>query len=373
MSRKLRVLFGISVTVLVLIAAGAIAASISVPYYAITPGTGMNVASLIAVPRTYAHSHRGSVLLTDVDLAQLSAIEYPIFALDHNAQIVPASEINGSGSATQYDDEGVIDMVNAQQAATVVALHELGYAVHAVPSGVVVYAFEEKSVSSEALAIGDVIVAINGVTTTTLSSLEDAVHAVSPGKVAVVHYHGLSKSKVSSVAIHVGVEHVLGTGESAQVVCLSASSHSTLHEVEEDGQETPCLGIGVEQEYRNVGMPFSVSIDSDGIIGPSAGLAFTLGLIEKLDPGDLAGGMRIAATGTMSINGVVGDVGGVAQKTVAVRDAGASVFFVPPQEEAVAKAHAGAHLKVLAVDDISQAISDLVRLGGTFSKVGATS
>jgi PDZ domain-containing protein len=129
----------------------------------------------------------------------------------------------------------------------------------------------------------------------------------------------------------------------------------------------------VEQEYRNVGLPYSVAIDSDGIIGPSAGLAFTLGLIEKLDPSDLTGGKRIAATGTMSIDGAVGDVGGVAQKTIAVRDAGASVFFVPIQEEAVAKAHAGPHLKILAVDDISEAIRDLKRLGGTLSEVRATS
>ncbi len=99
-----------------------------------------------------------------------------------------------------------------------------------------------------------------------------------------------------------------------------------------------------------------VDLSSEGIVGPSAGLAFTLGLMEELDPADLTGGRKVAATGTMSIDGSVGDVGGVAQKTIAVRGAGASVFFVPPQEYTVAKAHAGSRLKVYAVSTIGQAV-----------------
>ena len=96
------------------------------------------------------------------------------------------------------------------------------------------------------------------------------------------------------------------------------------------GKPTSCIGLYLEQIYRTrLGRHLPVSIDSAGIIGPSAGLAFTLGLLEKLDPADLTGGKRIAATGTMAINGAVGDVGGVAQKTVAVRDAGAVLFLVP--------------------------------------------
>jgi len=51
--------------------------------------------------------------------------------------------------------------------------------------------------------------------------------------------------------------------------------------------------------------------------------------MQELDPADLTGGQKVAATGTMSMDGTVGDVGGVAQKTIAVRAAGASVFFVP--------------------------------------------
>jgi PDZ domain-containing protein len=90
--------------------------------------------------------------------------------------------------------------------------------------------------------------------------------------------------------------------------------------------------------------------------------------MQELDPANLTGGRKIAATGTMSIDGTVGDVGGVAQKTIAVRGAGASVFLVPPQEYAVAKAHAGGHLKVYAVSTIGQAVHILESLGGRISK-----
>jgi PDZ domain-containing protein len=118
-------------------------------------------------------------------------------------------------------------------------------------------------------------------------------------------------------------------------------------------------------------LPVKVDLSSEGIVGPSAGLAFTLGLMQELDPADLTGGRKVAATGTMSMDGTVGDVGGVAQKTIAVRAAGANVFFVPPQEYSVAKAHAGPHLKVYAVRTIAQAIRVLESLGGRLVRTTA--
>jgi PDZ domain-containing protein len=139
---------------------------------------------------------------------------------------------------------------------------------------------------------------------------------------------------------------------------------TTLPSLQVGGHAAGCLGFQPDQLYATKGAPFPVTIDSDGIVGPSAGLAFTLGLIEKLDTADLTAGHKIAATGTMSVDGMVGDVGGVAQKTVAVRNAGATVFFVPPQEYKVALAHAGSSLHVYAVTSARQAVADLEKLGG---------
>jgi len=90
----------------------------------------------------------------------------------------------------------------------------------------------------------------------------------------------------------------------------------------------------------------------------------TLTLIDQLSSGSLSGGRTVAATGTISPDGKVGDVGGVAEKTIAVERAGASVFIVPSSEVATARGAADASLHVEGVDTLAQALADLRRLGG---------
>ena len=116
--------------------------------------------------------------------------------------------------------------------------------------------------------------------------------------------------------------------------------------------------------------PIKVSIDSRGIGGPSAGLAFTLAIIDELRPGELTGGQKVAVTGTIDLDGRVGDVGGVVQKTAAVRAAGAKYFLVPPGEYNDAKAHAGKHLKVIKVATLDEALQALGALGGDVKDIG---
>jgi PDZ domain-containing protein len=209
------------------------------------------------------------------------------------------------------------------------------------------------------LSVGDVITAINGRPTASISALQSVVQALAPGDSARLSFHAFSQSAPQSVRVTLGEVHSTSGGESCVKLTGSAGSR-----VGRSASAVPCLGIVVDQLLTTVGAPFAVSMNAEGIIGPSAGLAFTLGLLDKLDRADLTGGAKVAATGTMSIDGTVGDVGGVAQKTVAVRNAGATVFFVPIPELKVAKAHAGPHLKVFAVANVAQAIADLERLGG---------
>ena len=102
-----------------------------------------------------------------------------------------------------------------------------------------------------------------------------------------------------------------------------------------------CLGVMLGTKSHRYDMPINVKLDTRGIGGPSAGLAFVLGIMDQLGPGELTGGRKVAVTGTIDPDGKVGDVGGVVQKTAAVRAAGADVFLVPPGEYEQAKAHAG--------------------------------
>ena len=100
--------------------------------------------------------------------------------------------------------------------------------------------------------------------------------------------------------------------------------------------------------------------------GPSAGLLFSLGIIDKLDGngsgGDLTGGRNIAGTGTIGADGAVGAVGGVALKTQAARRDGATVFLVPKDECADAKAELPKGLRLVPVTSLKGAVSDLVAL-----------
>ena len=144
---------------------------IQLPYYALTPGSAPAVSSLISVPSSHRHDHRGSVLLVYVELTPLRALYYPFFYFDSNAAIYPSSEILGSETSAQYSTEGEIDMATAQQAATVVALRELGYKVQVVELGALVYGILPGTPAGAALKVGDVISALDGVKVPTYLSL----------------------------------------------------------------------------------------------------------------------------------------------------------------------------------------------------------
>jgi PDZ domain-containing protein len=344
--------------------AALVASFVPVSYDAITPGSASNVNSMIGVPSAHAHQHRGGVLLVDVNLVQsLRAIQYAFFWLNNDNQLVPSGELTGSATATQYQEQGVIDMATAREAATVVALQTAGYRVSAAPNGVVNYQPLAGSPGATALKVGDVITAIDDRSTLSFQALDAAVAARAPGERVTLDVHFFGAKTSRQVKLRLG--ELRGSSSSAASgTCVPFGSTRGGVALLERGRPISCIGLYFDQLYKTVNLPFSVNLNSEGIIGPSAGLAFTLGLLQKLDPLDLTGGHLVAATGTMSVNGQVGDVGGVAQKTVAVRNAGAVLFLVPPQEYAVAKAHAGTRLKVVAVSTIGQAIAALKRIGG---------
>ena len=103
---------------------------------------------------------------------------------------------------------------------------------------------------------------------------------------------------------------------------------------------------------------------TQNIGGPSAGLSMTLGIMDKLSSGRLTGNRIVAATGTIDQNGNVGDVGGVAEKTIAVERAGATVFFVPSVEYKTAESKATPQLHVYGVNNLDQVLRILKSLGG---------
>ncbi|MFI5932361.1 PDZ domain-containing protein [Actinoplanes sp. NPDC051494] len=118
---------------------------------------------------------------------------------------------------------------------------------------------------------------------------------------------------------------------------------------------------------REIGRPFEVSFDLDEIGGPSAGLMFTLAIIDKLTPADLTGGHIIAGTGTVDDDGNVGRIGGIPQKLVGAKADGAEIFLVPAGNCAEALDNEVPGLPMAEIATVDDALTALTAIaaGGT--------
>ena len=116
------------------------------------------------------------------------------------------------------------------------------------------------------------------------------------------------------------------------------------------------LGVGVLDAPW---APFTIDFNLANIGGPSAGLMFSLAVVDKLTTGDLNGSKFVAGTGTITSDGEVGSIGGITHKMLSAREAGATVFLVPADNCDEAKsAHEGG-LDLVKVDNLGQAVDAL--------------
>ena len=350
----------LSVLAIVVVAALFVASRVTVAYYSLTPGVAQPVVPLITVPPARSHDTNGSILLTDVSLTRLSALGYLAALLDSNAQIVSAAELLGPDTpADQLAAQGYLEMAQSQSAAKAAAFNHLGYHVSEHDAGALVVAVQPGSPAARAISVAQIVLAVGATPTPDSCALLGALSTHRPGDAVQL---SVEQSTVTPNAVIVPGKTVTktlrlasppaGVPRAAPTGCPGLS-----------GPPRAYLGVAVETQ-QDFTYPFPVSIDTRNIGGPSAGLAMTLGLIDKLSGGDLTGGRTVAATGTITADGTVGDVGGVPQKTVAVERGGASVFFVPPSELGAARSKATPQLQVFAVESLDQALSDLRRLGG---------
>ena len=140
------------------------------------------------------------------------------------------------------------------------------------------------------------------------------------------------------------------------------------------GEDPPRTIIGFRPiDTTVVELPdgLNVAIDTETIGGPSAGLAFTLTLIDELTAGDLMGGKRIAVTGTIDVEGNVGAIGGLNSKASAVKQVGVRYFLVPLNQgddgiDGIKQARkvVGDDVEIVPVATLQEALDALVRLGG---------
>jgi PDZ domain-containing protein len=309
-------------------------AFIRVPYIIISPGEATaldrDIVS-ISGPRTY--EHRGALLYLTVRVSNSDPNVWRwLFAqLDDDVSVERREDVIGCAS---YSDSGRLQdelMRQSQDIAKEVSLRRLGYDVPDVGTRVLIVDVQCDGPSHGRLRPGDRVTAVDG---TPVSTAED----VGP----------LVRAKARGDSLRVTVER---KGKARDV---------TVRLGERDG--AGFLGI-VSQTLHEWQFPVDVQFDTRKVSGPSAGLAFALAIIDDLTPGELTAGRKVAVTGSIQADGSVGAVGGVAQKTVAARNDGASLMLVPAGEAAEARAHAG-DLKVVAVHTLDDALRALERAGG---------
>ena len=306
----------------------------------------------LEVPANFAHEISGNVFMVDVYVGQATPLDYlrsrlgPVGVLEQGTQLVPRKEVLGSTPQSQLLCQDNQQMQSSTSSAAVVAIRRLGYKVTENDLGAQLYQIQPGTAAAIAgLHCGDLVTSIADKPVHTSQDLVNILHTYKPGdqvSVTAERTDGQGAKKTLTVSAHLTGTPPLGNQPA--------------------NPQKAFLGV-IAQDDTTFSFPFGVNIDVGNIGGPSAGLALTLGLLDVLSGGQLTGGHKVAATGTIAIDGTVGDVGGVAQKAVAVRNAGAQVFLVPPPELKAALSKARG-MKVYAVSTLQQALNDLQALGG---------
>lgn len=326
--------------------------------YAITPGDATPVGPLVKISGVGSTSHHDKILFTDVYLQQLTAWQWLTFHLQSHVEYLNQSELLDPGvPVSELNAQGFLEMSDSKQAAEVAAFNALGWKTFMTPAGAVVTGVTYPSPAERVnLFVGDRITGINGQRVTGACDLVNAVYKMAPGTKAALR---IDKAHYSAT----GVLTYTSTVTKTVVTEKTPKGIGTSGCPGDPGISRSWLGVSLE-DGTTYQLPGTVSINTANIGGPSAGLAMTLSIIDKLSKDSLAGGAPIAATGTMDIYGNVGDVGGVAEKTVAVQRAGAKYFIVPQVEVKTAQANAAPGLKIIGVTTLGQALNDLRAIDG---------
>ncbi len=330
---------------LVLLAAGILAAfTVRIPYYEFRPGSARPVAPLVDASGTKTYPPDSDIAFTTVSLRQSTLASYIWAQFDGDIDVVDENLVLGNRSPSENRQFNLQLMDTSKQDAIRDALLALGYEVPVTIDGVVVVKVEPGSPADGQLQVGDTIVSIDGHHLDTVDALSAALEGKGPGTPVTLEVEPPDRSATRTISL------VLAPRP--------------------DDASAGFIGVNLQPRNPVYQFPFPVDIDSGNVGGPSAGLAFTLGVIDLLSPGELTGGHEVAVTGTIDAAGNVGRVGGVPQKTAAVVHGGYDVFLVPSSEVAEARQRAGNDLRIIGVDTLSDALDALASLGG--SGLGST-
>lgn len=307
------------------VAAGLALGTVPLPYYALGPGPARDVTPLIQVSGAERDPSTGSLLLTAVSVRQVTGIELLLGGLDPDVEIEPAGDVVPAGTTFEQERERAISQMDTSKLdAASAALRFLTAYPRVHGDGVLVRAVVPGCAAEGELFPGDRIVAIDG---EPVADVRDVARVLE------------GRPSGDLIAFDLRVD---GEPESARLVREPCG-----------GSDAPIVGVSLMNAF-----PIGIAIASGGIGGPSAGLMFALGICELLGDDDLAAGRTIAGTGEIGPGGRVYPIGGIAQKIAAAEEAGATVFLVPRDNLAEARA-TGTSLRLIVVDDLADAVAAL--------------
>ncbi len=332
--RGVTVILGALITAL--LAAGVMVAPM--PYVVLKPGPTVDTlgrsdgTEVIQVTKGETSSSQGQLRLTTVNVQSQVELVWAIRGwLSDSDAVVPRELIYPPDqSEKQVQEQNAQEWKASQTSAETVALRELGYPVQVYVRNVTTGGAAEGSLKAE-----DVITAVDGTPITRPGQVTELVRAKPVGTELTVSYD---------------------RGGTAGTARIAAKAD------EKDG--TPRIGIEIDTKQPH---PFEINIDLDKIGGPSAGLMFALGIIDKMRPEDMTGGKVIAGTGTIDDAGNVGAIGGIPQKLNGAKRDGATLFLVPKDNCAEALRNTVPGLTMAEVATVDDALTALetYAAGGT--------
>lgn len=341
---------------LVLIALLCAGVLIKVPYAEMSPGPTVNTLGEVGgdpvlqitgrkTYKTSGHLNMTTVRVTGADY-NMNLVEAVYGWLGHDSLVVPHDTLYPDGKTEQQStQENAEEFSQSQESAKVAALTELGIP---VSSRVVVSTVIKDSPSQGKLHAGDVIKAVDG---TAVKQPEDVAKLVTRHKPGQDVTFTVIPAKTAAAAEKAGKEP-----EGTEKITL------TTEKAPKENRAIVGIQAGTDHTF-----PFEINIKLADVGGPSAGLMFSLGIIDKLTPGQLTGGKFVAGTGTIDDKGKVGPIGGINMKLVGARNAGARYFLTPTDncKSAASDTPDGLTLvRVKTIDDAKKSL-EKIRSGDT--------
>lgn len=290
--------------------------------------TAHPVAALVHVKGERPKPANGTIYFVDVRLRQARLIERLIgWSRPGGSKLV-----HPSISSSLDQRLGQVEMSDSQKIAPYVALKLLGYDVSEENAGVSILQVEKGAPAAKVLKPDDLILAVDGQPVKTITDLHGVLGTKHPGDRLTIRFRRG------------------GTVRTATVTTAAAASDP----------KQAILGIFASDNLE-VHLPVQVTIDSRGIGGPSAGLAFALEILQELGR-NVAHGRKIAATGELGLDGRVLPIGGVKQKTLGARRAHVDAFLVPAGDNAREARRYADGLRIIPVENVQQALRVLATL-----------